>query len=355
MKFIYLLSLGVFFFCIGCVSRPATDGTLFLEKQKLTGQVLLTDEVLLSPNKLLITDSLLIICNRNDSLFLEAFCLSTCENLGRFLSKGNGPEDFIYLGTMQRGEDNRSFYVSDFKSHKLFRYDEEDIIKGRITPIPVNLPDRNIEGAQFTYYWVSSKGIIAQNITDKGRICLFMPDTLLFWGDYPSADKVDKRLTDYPLANTMLYQSSVTLSPSGNKIALVCDLADMLDIYFLQTDGITTEWSYWRAFPDEMVVMPNGDQYMAGASMRTTCHYIDVCSSDRYIYALYSGEKMGQPRYMTASRIRVVSWDGTWSKELETTDQLRAISLSPDGNTLYGINQTEEGYEIKTYDLTTIF
>ena len=93
---------------------------------------------------------------------------------------------------------------------------------------------------------------------------------------------------------------------------------------------------------------------MAGASMRTTCHYIDVCSSEHHIFTLYSGEKMGEPRYMTGNRIRVVSWDRSWSKELETTDQLLAISLSPDGNTLYGINQTEDGYEIKTYDLTTV-
>lgn len=350
---ILLCSLAV---CFGCADKPKENDMLFAEKQSLVGEVLLTDEALLDPDHLLITDSLLIVCNRKDSLYLEAFRLPAGENLGRFLSRGSGPEEFIYVGTMQRGEDKHSFYVSDFGSHKLFCYDEQDILRGCPTPRPISLPDRNrkIEGAQFTHYWYTPQGIVAQNITDKGRICLIESDTAFFGGDYPAPEKIDPRLADYPLANTMLYQSWATLSPAADKVALTCSAADMLDVYSLQTNQVKTDWSYWQAYPDEVVVMPNGDQYLAGLTMRSTYHYIDICSSERAVFALYSGKKREEPNYMTGSRIRVVSWDRSWSKELETTDQLLAISLSPDGNTLYGINQTEDGYEIKTYDLTTV-
>lgn len=134
-------------------------------------------------------------------------------------------------------------------------------------------------------------------------------------------------------------------------MALVCLLADMVDVYSLRPDAITTDWSYWRSFPDEVVVMPSGDEYVAAVSSHSTYHYLSVCSSDRYIFALYSGQKMDEPYYTTGSRIRVVSWDRSFSKELELPDRLVSIQLSPDGNTLYGINQTEEGYEIKTYEL----
>lgn len=324
-----------------------------MEKQPIKGKVLLTDDLLLDPENLLVTDSLLIICNRTDSLYLEAFCLPTCQNIGRFLSKGNGPEEFIYLGTMQRSSDNHSFFVSDFGSQKLFRYKQEDILQGRMIPYPVNLHDRNkeIEGALFTHYWCSPKGIIAQNITQKGRICLITSDSLFFGGDYPSPEQVDKRLEEDPMANTRLYQSSATLSPDGCQIALACSSADMIDVYSLNDKGITTEWSCWQTYPNEIVVMPNGGQYLAGLSMRSIYHYLSICASEHFIFALYSGKKLGDPTYMTGNRIRVVSWDRSRSKEWVTSDQLRAISVSPDGNTLYGINQTEDGYEIKTYDL----
>ncbi len=357
MKFSYLILFWGFTVCMGCADKPKEDDTLFTEKQPLVGDVLITDEDLLDPNDLLVTDSLLIVCNQKDSLYLEAFRLSTCENLGRFLSRGSGPEEFIYLGTMQQGEDRHSFYVSDFGSHKLFRYEEGDIAQGRPAPQSISLPDRSrkIEGAQFTHYWYTPKGIVAQNITNKGRICLIQSDTAFFGGDYPEPEKIDKRLEEYPLANTMIYQSWATLSPAADKVALTCSSADMLDVYSLHSDRIQTDWSYWHAYPDEVVVMPNGDQYLAGLSMHSTYHYIDICSSEHYIFALYSGKKREEPNYMTGNCIRVVSWDRTRSKELETPDQLRAITMSPDGNTLYGINQTEEGYEIKTYDLTTIF
>lgn len=354
MKLIYKLLFCVSIVTFGCTNKPVVKDTLFLEKQPLRGQVLLTDDVLLKPEKLLVTDSFLIVSNRNDSLFLEVFRLPSLQNLGQFLSRGSGPEEFIYLGTMQRGFDNHSFYVSDFGSHKLFRYDLEDIAQARFVPHAVSLPDRNreIEGAQFTHYWLSPQGIIAQNITDKGRICLITPDTLLFEGDYPAPEKIDERLKDYPLANTMLYQSWATLSPAGDKLALACDLSDMIDVYSLAPDRATTDWSYWHSYPDEVVVMPNGEQYMAGSSMRSTYHYVDICSSDRFIFALYSGKKFGMPDYATGSHIRVVSWDQNISKEFETPDKLAAINIAPDGNILYGINQTEDGYEIKTYDLT---
>lgn len=124
----------------------------------------------------------------------------------------------------------------------------------------------------------------------------------------------------------------------------------MVDVYTLYADHITTDWSYWHAFPDETVVMPNGEGYLAGLSQRSTNHYLSICASDRFIFLLYSGKKIRED-YMTGNRIRMVSWDRSQSKEWVTTDNLRAISLSPDGNLLYGINQTEEGYEIKIYDL----
>lgn len=354
MKIATQLFFYIFIFCVGCSNNPIEKNMLFIEKQPIQGNVLLTDDLLLSPENLLVTDSLLIICNRNDSLYLEAFRLPTCQNIGRFLSKGNGPEEFIYLGTMQRAIDNRSFFVSDFGSQKLFYYKEENILQGCMMPFPVNLQDRNkeIEGALFTHYWWSAEGIIAQNITEKGRICLITPDSLFFGGDYPSPEKVDKRLEEDPIAHTRLYQSSATLSPDGRQIALACSSADMIDVYSLSDKGITTEWSCWQTYPNEIVVMPNGNQYLAGLSMRSIYHYLNICASDRFIFALYSGKKLGDPTYMTGNCIRVVNWDRSWSKELETSDSLRAISVSADGNTLYGINQTEDGYEIKTYDLT---
>lgn len=358
MKFsTYVVGL-IFALSVGCTGKPVSTDTLFLEKQTLTGKVLLKSEALLDPANLLVTDSLLLVCNQKDSFHLEAFRLSDGDELGRFLSKGNGPEEFIYLGGMQRSIDKQSVYVSDFATHKLFRYEVENILHGRFAPTPVALPDRNhkIEGTQFTYYWVSRYGIVAQNITDRGRVCLFTPDTFLFGGEYPAPERLDERLREYPFASTRLYQSQVSLSPCGDKMVLACDLGDMLDVYSLQERAIATAWSYWQSYPDEVVVMPSGEgRYMAGSTMRSTYHYLGVCASDRFIFALYSGKKLGESDYMTGSRIRVVGWDGTKSKELETPDKLRAISLSPDGNTLYGIHQTDEGFEIKIYELANLF
>lgn len=358
MKFSTCVAGLVFALSAGCTGNPVSTDTWFLEKQTLTGKVLLPSEALLDPENLVVTDSLLLVCNRNDAFYLQAFRLPGGDELGRFLSKGNGPEDFIYLGGMQRSSDNRSVYVSDFATHKLFRYDVEGILHNRFVPFPVDLPDRKreVEGTQFTYYWVTRYGIVAQNITDKGRLCLFTPDTFLFGGEYPAPERLDERLREYPFASTRLYQSQVALSPFGDKMVLACDLGDMLDVCSLHDRAIETRWSYWQSYPDEVVVMPSGEgQYMAGSTLRSTYHYLGVCASDHFIFALYSGKKLGQPDYMTGSRIRVVDWDGTKSQELQTPDKLRAISLSPDGNTLYGIHQTDEGFEIKIYDLTNLF
>lgn len=345
-----------FVLCAGCADKSAGEDELFLEKQPLAGRVWLTDDVLLDPDGLLVTDSLLLLSNRNDSLHMEAFRLSDGAHLGQFLSKGEGPEEFIFLTSMQWDAKHRAVYVSDFASQKLFRYDEAAILQGRPSPTPIRLPDSNRlpDDLHFTTYWVCPSGIIAQNITGKGRIGLITRDSLILWGEYPAPEKVDPRLADDPIAHARLYQSMVAFSPAGDKIALACGEADMLDVYTLHADHITTDWSYWHAFPDEIVVMPHGDGYLAGFSQRSTYHYLSICASDRFIFILYSGKKMREKDNYLGSRIRMVSWDRTQSKEWVTTDNLRAISLSPDGHLLYGINQTEEGYEVKIYDLTNL-
>lgn len=191
MKSVYLSLCCFWAVCSGCTGRSVSEEELFSEKQPLAGRVWLADEALLDPDGLLITDSLLLLSNKNDSLYLEAFRLSDGEPLGRFLSKGSGPEEFIFLTSMQWNVEDRAVYVSDFGSHKLFRYEEEDVLHGRPAPQPVSLPARSQEegGTQLTHYWWSPYGIVAQNLTDMGRVCLFTPDSLIFGGAYPAPEK----------------------------------------------------------------------------------------------------------------------------------------------------------------------
>lgn len=101
---------------------------------------------MLNPDDLLVTDSLLLLYNRNDSLYLETF----------------------------------------------------------------RLPDSNrvADDIHFSCYWVCPSGIIAQNITGKGRIGLITPDSLIMWGEYPAPEKVDPRLADDPIAHARLYRTS---------------------------------------------------------------------------------------------------------------------------------------------------
>ena len=97
MKSVYLSLCCFWAVCSGCTGRSVSEEELFSEKQPPAGRVWLADEALLDHDGLLITDSLLLLSNKNDSLYLEAFRLSDGEPLGRFLSKGSGPEEFTFL------------------------------------------------------------------------------------------------------------------------------------------------------------------------------------------------------------------------------------------------------------------
>lgn len=64
----------------------------------------------------------------------------------------------------------------------------------------------------------------------------------------------------------------------------------------LKSEAFATAWSYWQSDPDEVVVMPSEEgRYMAGSTMRSTYHYLGVCTSDRFILALYSGKRRDSP------------------------------------------------------------
>lgn len=348
---IIYLFIALCIFSSGCKEKKQIPSmNLFSIKKNISGTLLIDDSKLLNPCSIQIIDSIIIIANSDNDTFLEIHNINSGEKLKNFLLKGSGPEEFLYIGYIQTDKEN-NFYVSDFMSQKFFKYNMKQVLDS-LHPTAVHLRNANkipLEGTLLSNCYKSKYGTIIQNLSDKGRICIVDNDSISFFGNYPPIEAIDDKLTAFN--NAKLYQSIATVNPKGNQIALACTLGDMLDVYSISLNRIDSIWSYRNAYPNDVIVMTAGNQQMAGSTSKSIYHYLDLCSSDKYIYALHSGKTIKDKLYTYGNHIRIVSWDKSKSLEIETEDMLRAIAVSSDDKVIYGVSLTDNGYEIVKYSL----
>jgi hypothetical protein len=63
----------------------------------------------------------------------------------------------------------------------------------------------------------------------------------------------------------------------------------MIDIFDVSESAVKTVWSHQGFLPHDLNIIQMGEIYKAAMSAKSQCGYVDAASSEKYIYALYSG------------------------------------------------------------------
>lgn len=151
------------------------------------------------------------------------------------------------------------------------------------------------------------------------------------FGQCPFRDEDERKVSN--MIRSDAYQGKMALNGSGTELVHALLRADILSFYDLSGDGdIQLKAERINGYPDY--------QYTTGAMpLSSPICYLDVCATDRYVYALYSGRnyKDDKDRAFTGRMVKVYDWDGTLVRKLHLDADAKVFCVSSDDRRLYAI------------------
>jgi hypothetical protein len=310
--------------------------------------IFIDETSLMDPWSILYHDSLIIIANYKGEPLIEVYDVKK-NQLGKFLNYGNGPEEILTVGGLQKSLNNDdNIYVYDLHKKYLFEYRLKNIFQHQFNPDTVYNYSTYIYNYQkdstalFDKLLHGNGYLIGESRDPRGRIVLLNFDGRLicFGGKYPP-NELYKELPEYEYAN--LFSSAFVLNNNGSKLAMATYSADMIDIFDLSDySNPKLTWSHEGFLPHDLYIFNSGNAIRAAFTKKSRQGYSDITASDRYIYLIYSGRKVEEKNYSYGNIIRVLSWDGAKKIELHADIELRRITVTPDDKMIYAIAKDED-------------
>lgn len=287
------LTLSIFWSC----STQNETKELFTETYDAKSEIYISAEQTLDPKTITIVDNAIVLGNSKASPLIEIYDITSQEKISEFLTTGNGPDKVLIIGNFQHIKSNNKLLVADLFKGKLLKYDVKDIMHSN-DPKPSTLYKVEENSAWlFDKLFRVANYLVAESRDPRGRILLLGEngEEKGYYLAYPDKEKVDKNLTD--LNNANLYLGNITISPALDKIAMATHCAGMIDVCKLEKDSIVPIWNYFEFYPQGIELIPMGETTAVARTKKSKSGFISISSSDKYIYALYSGKLYEDPTY----------------------------------------------------------
>jgi hypothetical protein len=151
------------------------------------------------------------------------------------------------------------------------------------------------------------------------------------FGEWPYQDEQEKKVPGKIRAS--VYQGKLEVSPSGDKLVFAVKSGDMLYFYRVLPNGeleLISKQENAYAHYDHT----NGAHYGSAPH-----HYIDACTTEDYVYTLYSGRNLKEHGMscFQGNLIRVYDWEGNLVKKLQLDIDIKQMAVSKDNRKIYAI------------------
>ena len=321
----------------------------FTEIFNVEGELFLSGDNLKDPFLVEIINNYLIIGNDKGSPLIELYDTQTGNKKASFLTIGNGPNEFLHIGNIQPVPGRGEIFIQDLFTKKLVKYNLLEILDDQTTPYEVIFQVEEDSGLLASKIAKSQNGIIIGSADPRGRIILLDEDdnVLTYFGQYPNKDLVDPDLTE--LLNAKLYGSAITVNPAMNKVALATYSAGMIDLFEITEDNtIKPIWSYQEFYPVGIMIIPMAGEFVVAHTNNALNGFTGICSTEKYVYAVFSGKKLEDKSYPYGDMVYVVSWDGKESYKFKLDREVNRLVVDHNDGVMYGVTSELDIYRFRT-------
>ena len=272
----------------------------------------------------------------------------TQDSLSVLLKHGGGPNESYNTFLMQK-KDEGHFLVLDISKKRIMT---KDLLGNTVE-------EQNIE-EHYSSILQTNEGYVARNNGSRVRNnkrFVRLDEKGVYkdsFGDFPEQDRYSMEEAD-PQSRMMAYQGKMVYNPTNNKMAFISFFGVIFEVYQLSENPCLIK-GYYDAFPS--YVLDSNSKYSSAIYQKDNIHgYIDLCATNQYIYALYSGKQMqgvSEQAFMDvmlSNSIFIYDWDGNCVCRLLTDKPLLNICVSEDNRKLIALGWEEDFY-LYSFDLS---
>jgi len=320
------------------------DRTVSLEYD----QVLLSDFIWGHPLDLLVTDSVLFVYDeKNSSGLFHILNIKNPIEVLSFGKKGQGANEFIMPFDFQTINDNKiaifdymrkSLYMIDLFQVQDQNYNFPIIAKDTIIGTIKMLPSIHNSLVKLGFY----------------DDCMFRLDMNSQhekkYGEYPYKDLDEKRIENR--MRGMAYQGMIRLNPNRDKFVFGINRADIIYFYQIQPEEIILRKLYELTYPKYKPDV-NGESRSAAIAANNNRTFISIYTSNKYVYALYSGKNMQDSgmKSLEGDVVYIFDWEGNPIKKLNLNIPVTLICVNNENSELYAFSNMPDPMLIK-FNLT---
>lgn len=316
---LFLIATLLMAFC-SCITKKSQEEVSI---QSLTHEVLMDG---ITGEFDLMNDSIaVVIDHESDSAFwILNLSQMKVNKLGRI---GEGLDDFLLPSSMK----GNSFSIYDMNKERFFTFflNEEDY-SWKL--------ERFFNSDSLTHLYIHpilNNRYVATGFYENCQLMLLDEKGTIIKriDELPYRDEVEKKVSGE--VRSEVYQGTLAVSPSKKKVVFATLYGDMIYFYDVLSNGeLALKFKQENAYAEY-----DYEDFLYGMHYVFSPYYfMDVCLTDDYVYALYSGKQRDDELEACQSNlIRVYDWDGTLVKKLQLDIDVKQIAVTKDNRKVYAI------------------
>lgn len=304
--------------------------------ERVAARVLDDSDTLAMPGDLAVVGEHLVLINKQADSVIRVYDAETGRHRLSFGRQGQGPGEFESGWSIDPVPGSQTaFWIYDLNLQRLTKVDLATDF-GPSRTYRDQIVTLQGGGAPTSPIWLSDSLFLSPGYyNEPGRLAYFAASgqMLRVVGDPPPGD------ANVPLpVRQHAYQSTARPNPARTLVAVATRHADRLDIYRPDGTRVASAPRPAEFEPVYQVAQAGGSPTMAsGDDLRFG--YIDLATTEKYIYALYSGlRRADAPGRANFGRVvRVFDWNAKLVRTLELDQPVLHIAAHPADRRLYAV------------------
>ena len=336
-----LISVFIIFLLISCDTNQKVFSPPTFEKNVKLKHTVIHDTLLLNfPNEIISFEKYILIYSLTDGKYLHVFDKQTGEYIGGYVRKGQGPGEIAtWCERLDYYKNEQLITMLEINTNQCLFYDinndSENLLKFKLK--------RNFLSNSTTDS-IKNERLLGVYKINKN---LYLSDSRIF----PPSNNQNRRFSlitetgekmsefngfatdDFWAYATITQRLPISFSPNRKKMACATFFGAVLETFDIG-DSITLIQE--KLFYPIILEIRNGVAYPTDETIQG---FLDICTSDEYVFSILCGSKEPQIRL---NHISVFNWNGDPVIRFETDVDIYRICYNEDDNMIYAIARTED-------------
>ncbi len=353
-----LLKLTAIFFinCVlnSCNHRPESLRDYFKDAPlKISSERVLQEDALIgNPLEMVLIDSILILDDKYKGKHFSVIDIKNRKLIRRFGDIGNGPNELLTVGLIGVNNNKERLLLYNPNERAVIEYSMADVISQEV-PVYKKILQMKVSSKGNLVFSLTllchrgMPGFLGVGAFESGRYAEInlLGDIENIFGTIPRSPKQES-LDNFTIGKG--YQGFLKSHPNQDKTVFMALSCDLIEVVKRNSPDDFEILRFQSRFPE--LNIHNG---RVGHGRSNPLGFVSACTTDKYIYGLYSGKTFNDagPLFAKSDILYVFDWDLNPVQTYKLDHQIQCIAVSEDDKELYSTAVVNDDMQLVKWNM----